>query len=107
VVANREDADFEALRKMSKGFADNGADTYIFDNLRDPEEDRPELEQKIRSIAHDTEMHVIDVSKSIWSDPAHQDFVCLDGIHMKEPYHRLMAKEWLKVVVGGGGAESH
>ena len=40
VVANRDDADFEALRKMSKGFADSGAETYIFDNLRDPEEDR-------------------------------------------------------------------
>ena len=29
--------------------------------------------------------------------------VCLDGIHMTEPYHRLMAKEWLKLLAGARG----
>ena len=24
----------------------------------------------------------------------------IDGIHMTEPYHRLMAKEWLKYLAG-------
>ena len=33
-----------------------------------------------------------------------QDFFCLDNVHMKEPYHRLMAKEWLKLLVGARGA---
>jgi hypothetical protein len=26
--------------------------------------------------------------------------VCLDRIHMTEPWHRLMAKEWLELLVG-------
>jgi hypothetical protein len=32
--------------------------------------------------------------------PERDRFLCLDGIHMTEPYHRLMAKEWLKMLVG-------
>ncbi len=27
-------------------------------------------------------------------------FICLDHIHMTEPYHRLMAKLWLEVILG-------
>jgi len=27
----------------------------------------------------------------------------IDGIHMTEPYHRLMAKEWLKYLAGARG----
>jgi hypothetical protein len=30
-------------------------------------------------------------------------FLCLDGIHMTEPYHRLMAREWLKLLLGARG----
>jgi hypothetical protein len=32
--------------------------------------------------------------------PDRSQFLCLDGIHRKEPYHRLMAKEWLKFLIG-------
>jgi hypothetical protein len=27
----------------------------------------------------------------------------MDGVHMTEPYHRLMAKEWLKLLAGVRG----
>ena len=42
-------------------------------------------------------MTVIDVSPLLAAAPDRDRFVCLDGIHMTEPYHRLMAKEWLKI----------
>ena len=49
-------------------------------------------------------MTVIEVSPLLVAAPDRDRFLCLDGIHMTEPYHRLMAKEWLKVLVGARGA---
>ena len=43
---------------------------------------------------------MIEVGSVLSSSPDRARFVCLDGIHMTEPYHRLMAKEWLKFLVG-------
>lgn len=45
-------------------------------------------------------MTVIEVSPLLAAAPDRAQFMCLDGIHMTEPYHRLMAKEWLKLLVG-------
>jgi hypothetical protein len=36
-------------------------------------------------------MTVIEVSALFGAAPDRDRFVCLDGIHMTEPYHRLMA----------------
>jgi hypothetical protein len=46
---------------------------------------------------------VIEVAALLAASPDRARFVCLDGIHMTEPYHRLMAREWLKVLVGARG----
>jgi hypothetical protein len=43
------------------------------------------------------------VSRLLSAAPDRARFVCLDGIHMTEPWHRLMAKEWLKLLVGARG----
>ena len=45
-------------------------------------------------------MTVVEVGALIAAAPDRDRFLCLDGIHMTEPYHRLMAKEWLKLLVG-------
>ena len=37
------------------------------------------------------------------ASPDRARFVCLDGIHMTEPYHRLMAKQWLAFLAGARG----
>jgi hypothetical protein len=47
---------------------------------------------------------VIEVSRLLASAPDRDRFLCLDGIHMTEPYHRLMAKQWLEFLVGARGA---
>ena len=51
-------------------------------------------------------MTVVEVSRVLTTSPDRGRFFCLDRIHMTEPYHRLMAKEWLKVLVGARGALS-
>jgi hypothetical protein len=45
------------------------------------------------------------VNALIGAAPEHDHFVCLDGIHMTEPYHRLMAKQWLGFLVGAREAQ--
>jgi len=44
---------------------------------------------------------VIEVGDILANAPDRSKFMCLDGIHMTEPYHRLMAKEWLKYLAKG------
>jgi hypothetical protein len=46
---------------------------------------------------------VVEVADLLASAPDRDRFLSLDGIHMTEPYHRLMAKEWLKLLVGARG----
>ena len=50
-------------------------------------------------------MTVIEVNTLIGAAPDRDRFMCLDGIHMTEPYHRLMAKQWLSFLVGARTAE--
>jgi len=50
-------------------------------------------------------MTVVEVGALLASAPDRDRFVCLDGIHMTEPYHKLMAREWLKLLVGARQAE--
>ncbi len=45
-------------------------------------------------------MTVVEVNGLIGKAPDRDRFVCLDGIHMTEPYHRLMARQWLSFLVG-------
>jgi hypothetical protein len=39
------------------------------------------------------------------ASPDRGRFVCLDEIHMTEPYHRLMATQWLKYLAGARTAK--
>jgi len=50
--------------------------------------------------ARESGMTVVEVSKVLAAAPDRGRFLCLDGIHMTEPYHRLMAKQWLGWLVG-------
>jgi hypothetical protein len=49
-------------------------------------------------------VEVVEVERLLLNAPERDRFLCLDGIHMTEPYHRLMAKEWLKLLAGARGA---
>lgn len=39
------------------------------------------------------------VSPILAASPDKARFLSLDHIHMTEPYHRLMAKQWIKVIL--------
>ncbi len=106
VVMTRTDADYVALKELGVGFAAAGIKTYMFDEIHDPESVKPDTVQRALLAARAGNIEVIEVGSVLSSSPDRARFVCLDGIHMTEPYHRLMAKEWLKFLAGARGVHS-
>lgn len=96
VVMTRTDEDYDALKQLGEGFAAHGIKTYMFDEIHDPESVKPGTVERTVKVAHSAGIEVIEVGQVLQSSPDRANFVCLDGIHMKEPYHRLMAKQLLK-----------
>jgi len=89
---------------MTKGFVAAGAKVYAFDDYLAPSGEGP---RKIIGDAKAKEMGLeyIEVEKLIRVLMAKENTVCLDGIHLLENWHRLMAKEWLKFLIGARGTE--
>ncbi|HEY7512881.1 MAG TPA: hypothetical protein VIC87_00305, partial [Vicinamibacteria bacterium] len=100
VVINRTEEDLADLRTMGRGFTAAGARVYVFDDVHDPESTDPARLARDASAADEGGITVVEVSRVLAASPERARFVCLDGIHMTEPYHRLMAREWLKLLVG-------
>ena len=103
VVMTRADADYEALKQMGQGLSAAGVKTYMFDEIHDPAAVTPGTVERARKAAEAAGIEVIEVGSILANSPDRPKFICLDGIHMTEPYHRLMAKEWLKYLAGARG----
>jgi len=98
-VAMRTDQDLADLKTMCSGFSSAGAKGCAFDTLRDSSEDAIR-NQMGGDAAKETGLTIIEVGQLLATAPDKAEFLCLDKIHMTEPYHRLMAREWLKFLVG-------
>ena len=105
VVMTRTDADYDALKQLGVGFAAAGIKSYMFDEVHDPASVTPGTVERGVAAARSGGIEVIEVGSILSSSQDRVRFVCLDGIHMTEPYHRLMAKEWLKFLAGARGAK--
>ncbi len=100
VLINRTDQDLADLRTMSQGFQSAGARVVMFDDVHDPDSSDPEKRQQEAAVARAAGIAIAMVSPILAASPDRSRFSCLDHIHMTEPYHRLMAKQWLKIIVG-------
>jgi hypothetical protein len=105
VVMTRTDADYDALRDLGLGFSRADIKTYMFDEVHDPASVNPGVVERARAAAGAGGIEVIEVGSVLAASPDRSRFLCLDGIHMTEAYHRLMAKEWLKYLAGARGAK--
>jgi hypothetical protein len=103
VVMTRTDEDYESLKQMGEGFSAAGIKSYMFDEVHDPAAVTPGTLERACKTAADAGIEVIEVGSILANSPERSKFICLDGIHMTEPYHRLMAKEWLKYLAGARG----
>jgi hypothetical protein len=101
VALHRTDDDLRALREMGESFKAAGIKAYVFDDVHDPDAADAAKLQREHETAQASGFTVVEVSRLLGG---RKDFFCLDNVHMKEPYHRLMAKEWLKLLVGARGA---
>jgi len=96
VVIMRTDEDYAALKEMGEGFAAAGVEALMFDDIRDPESARPGVRERAVRVAREAGIKVIEVGPVLDAAPDRARFLSLDKVHMTEPYHRLLAKEWLK-----------
>lgn len=106
VVMTRTDADYDALKDLGLGFAKAGIKTSMFDEVHDPASVNPGVVERARAAAAAGRIEVVEIGSILAASPDRSRFVCLDGIHMTEPYHRLMAKQWLKFLAGARGTKS-
>ena len=100
VVMTRTDEDYEALKAMGEGLRGAEVKAYMFDEVHDPAAVTPGTVERARAAAESAGIEVIEVGSILANAPDRSKFMCLD-IHMTEPYHRLMAKEWLKYLAKG------
>ena len=99
VLINRTDEDRTDLRKMAEGFKASGMRALMFDNIFNNDDSDNERLNANLAVARDAGIEIINVSSVLNSSPDRGHFLCLDHIHMTEPYHRLMAKQWLKALL--------
>jgi hypothetical protein len=101
VVMTRTDEDYAALEEMGEGLKAAGIEVFMFDDIHDPETvSKPGTSGRAARVAREAGVTVIEVGGILKAAPDRDHFVSLDKIHMTEPYHRLMAKEWLKFLAG-------
>ncbi len=96
VVMTRTDEDYEVLKQLGEGFHAAGIQPYMFDEVHDPASVQAGTVERAVKAARAGGIQIIEVGTVLANAPERVGFVCLDGIHMKESYHRLMAKLWLK-----------
>jgi hypothetical protein len=99
VLINRTDQDLEDLRTMGQGFKAAGARVVMFDDVHDPDSGDPQARKREADAARQAGIEIATVSTILAASPDRSRFICLDHIHMTEPYHRLMAKAWLRVIL--------
>jgi len=100
VLSNRTDEDLASLQKMAAGFKAAGARVITFDDVLDPDSSDPAKHALELQAARQSGIEIAQVRAILDASPEKSSFRCLDHIHMTEPYHRLMAKQWLKLVLG-------
>ena len=104
VLLTRSDEDYAALERIGKALAAAKIQGHVFDDVMDGvTRDKPEVARKAAQVARRAGLRVVEVRALLDAAPDKGGFLSLDGIHMKEPYHRLMAREWLEVLAGARG----
>jgi hypothetical protein len=106
VLLNRTDEDLDNFAKLGRAFRGQGARVYSFDDVHDPDTADPARLAKEWQVGREAGIEIVEVGDVLAQAPDRARFFCLDRLHMTEPYHRLMAREWLKLLTGARAAKA-
>ena len=98
VVAVRNEDDVTALAQLTRSLAEAGTRVIMFDEVRDPSERDERMRVRRIETARAAGAQIVPIAADLDRSPQQPEFLSLDGIHMKEPYHRLMAVAWLEAL---------
>ena len=98
VVLNEGAANRQALKTMVDGFSAAGTKCVMFDSLWPADWDL--APKKTDPVLSTTKLNIIEVKPLLMASAQKDNFLCLDGVHMQEPWHLLMAREWFKYLAG-------
>lgn len=90
--------DTEALKDLMRGMNKIQADVHFFDNLFAPF--GHDINRYAVQLVKQEGIEVLEVDQKLYEHKDVSTFICMDGLHMTEPFHLFMAKEWLKYLVG-------
>jgi hypothetical protein len=90
--------DVAALRTWLAALHEIRTRVVMFDAIGDPSE--RDLAMRLRRLgaAREAGVRVVPVEARLAASADHARFLSMDGIHMTEPYHRLMALAWLEAL---------
>jgi hypothetical protein len=102
VVVIRSDADAAAMEEMTRRLTAAGAKVACFDQLHPDKTSWVNPDPAKLDAAVKAGLAIIPVADLISTHPDRSKFICLDGVHMTDPWHKMMAAVWVKWVVEGG-----
>ncbi|MFC1452017.1 SGNH/GDSL hydrolase family protein [Verrucomicrobiota bacterium] len=105
VIDFRGDEGVAALRDMVREFREGGARVACFDQYWPG--NAAEGHQRALTMLRDEEgLELIEAWEVLNNHPKREDFLCLDGIHMRPSYHMAMAGEILKHFVNASDPQA-
>ncbi|MFC1452391.1 SGNH/GDSL hydrolase family protein [Verrucomicrobiota bacterium] len=105
VIDFRGDEGVAALRDMVRGFRDAGARVACFDQYW-PGKASEGHQRRLAMLRDEEGLEIIEAWEVLNNHPQRDDFLCLDGIHMRPAYHMAMAGEILKHLVSTLAAQA-
>jgi hypothetical protein len=87
-----------ALRTWLAALHEIRTRVLMFDAIGDPSERDPAMRARRLDAAREGGVRVVPVEVRLAASADHARFLSMDGIHMTEPYHRLMALAWLEAL---------
>jgi hypothetical protein len=98
VVAVRNDEDLAALGSLIASLRTAGSSVLMFDSVNDTAERDDAMRTRRNDAARVAGARIVPVADRLAASPDRATFLSLDGIHMTEPYHRVMALAWLEAL---------
>jgi hypothetical protein len=94
----QSDQDVTAEATWLTALHDAGVRAVMFDDWGDPGDRDVGMRSRRLDVARAGGAVIVPVQARLAAAPDRDGFLSMDGIHMKEPYHRLMAFAWLEAL---------